>query len=301
MNRDVFFRFGIALLLLCWSTSLCARQGADSTDLEQTYLNFHKIPEAQELSRGEGIKIAILDWMFDLSSPANEKYVDPVSLVPGQNIGMYKPWHGEWMAQIVHSIAPAAKIIPMRAQPSGESVREDDSGERPFQKYLIRGIRLAADRGAAVVTNSMGPVKKTKALTEAIQYAASRGTIFIDVHPEYMKIENGSIVLCDSAQLNDLIIHCGIVAVPEHPVNPDNRRDIYCWPYQIKPVYKDGWGYSNGPPMVGGVVALMKSVNKGLTVREVKSILIGTARFENGFKVLDAETAVQKALMMTAK
>ena len=53
--------------------------------------------------------------------------------------------------------------------------------------------------------------------------------------------------------------------------------------------------------MVGGVVALIKSANKELTVRQIKSILISTARYENGFRVLDAQAAVQKAMMMTAK
>jgi len=270
--------------------------GQENIDKEKRkiFIYYHNIDKAWILSKGKNIKVAVLDWMFGIKSDSSNKYVNPVSLVPGQDIGVYKPWHGEWMAEIVYQIAPDCKIIPVRARPASKS-NDNPFVDRPYEKYIIKGIKFAADHGAAAVTNSMGPLKQSEKLDEAIKYAEERGTVFIDVHPEYLKYENNSYVLCDSTQLNDLIIHSGIVSVPEHPRGVDHLRDIYTWPYQINPKYKDGWGYSNAPPIVAGVVALMKSVNNNLNVREIKDILIKTARNENGFKVLDAEAAVKAA------
>ena len=58
-------------------------------------------------------------------------------------------------------------------------------------------------------------------------------------------------------------------------------------------MWEDGWGYSNAPPIVAGIIALMKSVNPGLGVKEVKNILIKTSVDRNGFNVIDANAAVE--------
>ena len=47
---------------------------------------------------------------------------------------------------------------------------------------------------------------------------------------------------------------------------------------------------------IAGVVALMKSVNKNLTIEEIKHILTKTAKKHNEYRVLDAEAAVKETL-----
>jgi hypothetical protein len=54
-------------------------------------------------------------------------------LISGQPVGDEEPGHGEWMAELVHQIAPACKIIPITAR-----TESDD-----YQQYLIKGIRFA--------------------------------------------------------------------------------------------------------------------------------------------------------------
>ena len=51
-----------------------------------------------------------------------------------------------------------------------------------------------------------------------------------------------------------------------------------------------------GPPIVAGIVALMKSANPALTPRELKAIIVETASARDGFKVLDAEAAIHAAV-----
>ncbi len=153
--------------------------------------------------------------------------------------------------------------------------------------YLIQGIRFAADQGAVAVTNSMGPVTQSQELREAIDYAEQKGTVFIDVHPETR-----------AKTIDERILHAGVVSVPQHRVRPESGRDIYVWPYEMNPIYKDGWGFSNGAPIVAGVIALMKSANPKLTPAQIRSILVETADNKDGFTVLNAEAAVKKAVAL---
>jgi len=263
---------------------------------KQNYITFSRIDKAWEITKGVNTKVAILDWLFDTSPEALKKYENPTSLVPGEPIGMGEPWHGEWMAEIVHRIAPEAKIIPIRARPSKKPEDNAKTNRQAYEKYLIEGIRFAADQGAVAVTNSMGPVKHSEELKAAIDYAERKGTVFINVHPEYILFTKETYEVCAPDEIDRRIIHPGLVSVPKYPVDPEPGRDVYVWPYQINPEFKDGWGYSNGPPIVGGVVALMKSVNPDLSPKEIRRIIVETANNKEVFNVLDAEAAVKKAM-----
>jgi subtilisin family serine protease len=285
MRRGLFLSIFVAAVILVVGCS------GPKTDTSETaapnLITFSRIDRASGLSSGKGTTVAILDWQFDLTGKEANKYINPTSIVPGEEIGKLKPWHGEWMAETVHQIAPDAKIIPIKA-------RGLKSGS--YEESLIRGIHFAADQGAEVVTSSMGPLKHSELLHAAVDYAEQRGTIFVDVHPEYLVGDDQETRLCDPGECNAKIIHAGIVSVPDHPTSPEPNRDIYVWPYDLEAKYKDGWGYSNGPPVIAGVIALMKSVNPNLTPQDVRRIIVDTAFMREGFRVLDAEAAVRAAL-----
>lgn len=255
-------------------------------------LTYSHIEKALEICSGKNIKVAIIDWMFDMNGKSAEKYINPVSMVSGEAIGSLKPWHGEWMAEITHQVAPKSKIIPIRAR----SLKT-----RKYEEFLIKGIYYAADNGAAAASSSMGPLKNSEALKKAIDYAESKGMIFVDVHPEYIIGKGGKKKSCKTGMCDERIIHTGIVSVPDYPVKPDPKRDIYTWAYDLDAKYEDGWGYSNAPPIVVGVIALMKSVNPGLTNNEIRRIIIETAEDRNGFKVLNALKAVKSAKKMNSR
>jgi subtilisin family serine protease len=272
----------VLLAMDCGDTKKDSQKAA-----EPNLITFSRIDRAWEFCRGKGTRVAILDWQFDLRGKKATKYIRPTSMVPGEGVGKLKPWHGEWMAEIVHLVAPDAKIIPIKAR----GLRSDE-----YEEYLIRGIRFAADEGAAAVTSSMGPLSHSESLMSAIDYAEARGTIFVNVHPEYLVGEDQKRRLCDVGECNAKIIHTGIVSVPDHPTSPEPNRDIYVWPYDPDAKYEDGWGYSNGPPTVAGVIALMRSANPNLTPQDTRRIIVNTAFTWEGFKVLDAEAAVKAAL-----
>jgi hypothetical protein len=247
------------------------------------FLTFSNFDKAQNSSKGEGVKVAICDWLFDSREQASGGYIDAASMIPGEPFGTDKPWHGEWMAQCVRQAAPACKIIPIRCR-----TRKND-----FQQYLVKGIRYAADHGAVAVTSSMGPLTNSAELREAVDYAEAKGTLFINVHPVF---EAGS----DWCELNQKVVISGVVSVPRHRAHPESDRDVFVWPYSLTPTFLDGWGYSLGPPIVAGAVALMKSANPSLTPQQIKQIVLRTAFIKDGFRVLNAEAAVHAAMQNKA-
>jgi len=284
----VLVLYGIIILFItnCSNSQSTKRTKNEATDL----INFSNIDKAWDLSKGEGVVVAIMDWSFDMKGKTKSKYVHPVSMVEGEIIGNMKPWHGEWMAQTINRVAPKVKIIPIRTR----SLKK-----RSFQEYVADAIRYAADHGAVAVTSSMGQLLYTDEIKKAIDYAENKGMVFVDVHPELIEQDDGSKISCSGNTCDPRIIHTGIVSVEKYPAEPDSLRQVYTWPYEIDPVYQDGWGYSNGPPIVGGVIALMKSINPDLHPDDIRRILKETATLKNGFNVLNAEAAVKasKALL----
>jgi len=278
------YRFAqLALLMIV----TCCLNACDSPKSNPKLLTYSNIDKAQQHSSGKGAVIAVLDWQFDLSGKESEKYIHPTSLVPGEEIGELKPWHGEWMAEIVHTIAPDAKIIPIKAR----GLKKES-----YQAYVIEGIRLAADHGAVAVTCSMGPVYDSSELDAAITYAEERGTVFVNVHPEFVATAEGENRICETGECDNRIISTGAVSVPDYPVEPEECRDIYIWPYDLVAHWEDGWGYSNGPPTVAGVIALMYEIKPTLKPSEIRQIITDTASLKEGFRVLDGEAAIQNCL-----
>ena len=280
-------RFGTAVALgLLLSTACSSSRSYPPRNTQSDLIAFSHIDKAWAYSKGAGVTVAVVDWQFDPHADAAAMFVSPASMVPGEKMGDLKAWHGAWMVNTVHAIAPEARIIPI----IGRSLKQ-----RGFQDSLIAGVRYAAEHGAVAVTSSMGTTRQSPALADAIEFAERSGTLFVDVHPETIASGEGTSRPCAPAECDGRIVHAGVVSVPEHPVKPDPSRNVYTWPYDLDEKYEDGWGFSNGPPIVAGVIALVKSANPRLSPEQVRHLLVETASDRDGFKVLDAEAAVKAA------
>jgi hypothetical protein len=280
-----------APLAVAVSLVLAAASGCTTKDVpprpagDTTILSFSGVEEAWGHSKGRGVTVAVVDWQFASGGMASDFYVSPGTMIPGERIGDLKRWHGSWMVDIVHAVAPEASIMPI----IGRSLKEG------YAEALPAAIRYAADHGATVVTSSMGPVRDNQELRAAVEYARARSCVFVDVHPEVVTDETGKERRCRRGECSEGVIHAGIVAVPAHPVKPDDARDVYVWPYDLDSAYEDGWGFSNGPPAVGGVVALMKGTNPSLSPETIKRLLVESGEMRDGFRVVNARKAVEAA------
>jgi hypothetical protein len=78
--------------------------------------------------------------------------------------------HGTMVAGLIHLVAPAAKIMPLKAFNADGTSTEAD---------IIRAIYFATDNGASVINMSFGLPNISDALMKAVNYAARKGVVCV--------------------------------------------------------------------------------------------------------------------------
>jgi subtilisin family serine protease len=137
-----------------------------------------EIPSVWQYSKGEGVKIAVLDSGADLKHPDLKD-----NLLPGYNFVMpqYPPnddnCHGSHVTGIicgtdtgqgVVGIAPRSKVMPVKVLNS--------QGTGTMDK-VVAGIRWAVDNGADIISMSLGTRNPLEEVRAAIIEAATRGVV----------------------------------------------------------------------------------------------------------------------------
>lgn len=136
------------------------------------------LPKVWSKTRGEGVKIAVLDTGCDLDHPDIDK-----NLLQGINFidPKKEPWddnqHGTHVAGIICAenneigmvgVAPDSKIIPVKVL--------DQYGNGNLIN-VAKGIRWSVDQGADLICMSLGSPNPVQEVRKAIQYAHSKGII----------------------------------------------------------------------------------------------------------------------------
>ena len=134
------------------------------------------LPSTWLKTKGEDVKIAVLDTGCDLDHPDLKN-----NILKGKNFINPKkePWddnqHGTHVSGIIAAennnigmvgVAPCAKIIPVKVL--------DANGNGNLQN-VADGIRWAVDAGADIICMSLGSPKPVQQVRKAVQYAASKG------------------------------------------------------------------------------------------------------------------------------
>ena len=169
----------LAVLVLLFATPPV--HGGSIED-EQWHLGALDAYAAHEVSRGDGVVVAVVD------SGVDETVADLAGqLLPGAGFGSAEgnggvrdtDGHGTSMATLIAGrgrggalgIAPGAKILPVAAGTDGEKFA---SGA------VADGVRWAADHGAEVVNLSLGtPVESTPDLKAAVEYAFAKDVVVV--------------------------------------------------------------------------------------------------------------------------
>ena len=144
--RKLFFC--ISLLLFCIVAY---------ADFPCDYLKFSNIDKANQISKGNGAVIAVIDWSFATEDKELKPfYYKPKSFTKSNLNKDVQPWHGHWMTQIAHSVAPEAKIIIIEAV---ENCSEKIDKQTCWKNNVDKALKYAADNGAVAVSISHQQIK----------------------------------------------------------------------------------------------------------------------------------------------
>ena len=253
---------------------------------------------AWSVTKGEGIKVAVIDEGIDLDHQDLA-----ANLLPGYDMtdGLYggenggyanNDNHGTLCAGIIAAldndqgivgVAPQAKIIPIRG---GYDNPYDNTVEWYTYEsiWLINALQKAFDEGADVINNSWGTPYPTTIMTD-----------ILDSLTQYGRNGKGIIIAYATGNENNYIInspswHPNVLAVGAstrngrrlEESNYGNGIDIVApgeniYSTTIQDSYLSDNGTSLACPHVAAVAALMLSVNPELTREEVHEIICSTA------------------------
>ncbi|MGC5615792.1 S8 family serine peptidase [Georgenia sp. Z1491] len=165
------------------------------------------VEEAWELSRGEGVTVAVVDSGVAPSEPhlpADEAVLpglDSMGTVPGSETVTEGPplsssdgrtdfhFHGTAAASLIAArdpegthvvgLAPEAQILPVRVYVTTEDDELIEAGYGTDVGRMAEGIRWAADQGAQIISVSMSLPTDVPELREAVEHASAAGSLVV--------------------------------------------------------------------------------------------------------------------------
>jgi len=265
----------------CKEPSVLVFPGANSRD---TYFTMHHIREAQAISQGKGCKVGILDHSFGIALHP-ELYAGGKNFVVDSDEYLTKrEWHGYWMAVVLHEIAPQAEIYALNTH----SFKSPGSNG----EAIARAIDWAIKNHLCVLTYSHAVIKgeQRKILDAALDRAHKAGIVTTFIHTGHpgnimpSGLWNGT----DDGREPDVnVLQYDYTVVR---VNWKENNEAIKNPFHSN---------SSTSPVIGGIVALMKSLSPDLSPVECQKILRETShplsyRGETPPRVFNALAAVKR-------
>ena len=273
------------------------------------------LAEAQRLSQGAGVRVAVLDTGVDASHPAlagrllpGRDFVDgdnDPAEVPGGSTGAYG--HGTHVAALVALVAPAAKIMPLRVLDADGMGNAWVVGEALLYALDPDG-NPDTDDGAHIINLSLGSLVRTRILDTLAQIAGCAPAVPDDAigdrsDPGYRDDElrcargNGALVLAAAGNEGSSSIKeypaaegvYGLLSVGASTArgrlaafsNNGSWIDLVAPGEGITSAVPGGWGSWSGTsmaaPLAAGAAALLRALNPALAPKDVAVRLKRTA------------------------
>jgi subtilisin family serine protease len=236
------------------------------------------LPEAHTLSRGAGVRIAVIDSAIDVHHPELSGAIESSFDALGGDEGAHA--HGTSIAGVIAShqrltgSAPMARLIAIRAFGAQKSGAESNSF------VILKSLDYAIAHGAQIINMSFaGP--QDAAISRALGIAATKGIVLVAAAgnagpkspPLYPGADSNVIAVTatdSSDRLFDAANHGGYIALAAPGV------DI------LTPLPDGKYGVSSGTSLsaayVSGLAALMIARDPKLAPAELRAMLTGSAR-----------------------
>jgi hypothetical protein len=244
------------------------------------------LADAQKMSAGQGIVVAVLDTgmapdhpLLNSSITAGYDFVGMTNSIydTGNNLDDdgddqvdEDTGHGTHVSGIIVTVAPGVQIMPIRV------LNSDGVGT---YWEVAAGIRYAVDHGARIINMSLSAPRLTPSLADALEYARLHGVLVVsaagvDAGPNYPAgyPDPLAVLGVGATDPNDNIAwFSGGLAADTDVYAPG--VDIYsAFPYNG---YSLGSGTSMASPMVAGEAALLMSRYPDWSLAQVIQRIIG--------------------------
>ncbi|MFI7250550.1 S8 family serine peptidase [Micromonospora chalcea] len=250
---------------------------------DQWHLRYLRVGEANSVSRGSGVLVAVPDTGVDPHPDLRSNLLPGTTTIAGGSGDGRSDLnsHGTSMAGLIAAhgqpdgtgaigIAPAAKILPIQSSGENNTGEADD---------LASGIRYAISQHADVISVSSSGASSPElvdatraALSANIVVVAAAGNAPDDTHVGYPASEPGVIAVGGVDRMGN---HASVsVRGPELDIAAP-AVDIYSTSYGGK--YSKGTGTSSATAIVAGAAALIRSKYPNLPAQEVAHRLTATA------------------------
>lgn len=252
-------------------------------------------------SRGEGVRVAVIDSGVDADHPLLDGCVETqvaievdgagvatvVHDVDGDDFG-----HGTACAGIVHSIAPEASIISVKVLGEGLSGKA---------AAFHRGLQWAAEQGCEILNLSLGTNRREWALPfyEACDEAYFRGSLVVAA------ANNVSRSSYPSLFASVVSVACNLATDPmRFHHNPQPPTEFLARGIDVEVAWRAGarlrvTGNSYAAPHLSGIAALVRAKHPWMRPHQVKAVLSATAA--NVREAMPAEPAGRIASALHAK
>jgi type VII secretion-associated serine protease mycosin len=278
----------VGLVVALVAPAPAAAAHADQVRDAQWHVPYLDLATAHQVTRGEGVTVAIIDSGVDATHPDLRDNVLPgIDLIEPDNADAWTPedhgtlvagvlaghGHGTGDADGVLGVAPGAKILPIRAS------SDADEDEQPTSHLVADGVRHAVDGGAGVISISLSS-EHSDVDEHAIAAARRAGVVVVAAAGNRPDAD----AVTFPASLPTVIAVGGVgqdgdlaefsVTGPEVLVTAPGDEIVTTRPGDE---YAVASGTSFAAPIVAGAAALVRSRFPDLTADEVIHRLVTTA------------------------
>ncbi|GAA3766635.1 hypothetical protein GCM10022240_18820 [Microbacterium kribbense] len=289
---------GVIAVLVCTGASATPGPGeegaADAVRSQEYWLADYGIEQAWKVTRGAGVKIAIID-----TGVGHAPELDP-AVVGGTDVsgagspdgrtpvGVLDANHGSWVASLAAArgtgadtgmigVAPEAQLLSISIGFTGSPV--------PFTEQMVRAMRWAVDHGAQVINLSLttNTLDWDPSWDDAFLYAFEHDVVVVVAAgnrgsgtgqvgapatiPGVLTVAGVDESGHASVEASTQGITIGVSAPSEQLLGVSANGEVVQWK-----------GTSGAAPIVSGIVALVRAAHPGLSAANVIERIIKTAR-----------------------